>query len=112
MIDVAIVSLPRLDLTRPVIAPAILSSIVLQNKMTPKIFDVALEMYESCTKTEHEQYDLYWQLDLEHKLKSNHWQKLNELFDAFVKQVVDTQPKFIAISVFSHNSKLACDLLI
>ena len=112
MVDVAIVSLPRLDLTRPVIAPAILSSIVSQNKLKPKIFDIALEMYESCTKTEHEQYDLYWQLDLDHKLKTSHWQKLNELFEGFVQQVVDAQPKFIAISVFSHNSKLACDLFL
>ena len=104
MVDVAIVSLPRLDLTRPVIAPAILSSIVSQNKLKPKIFDIALEMYENCTKTEHEQYDLYWQLDLEHKLKNNYWKKLNELFDGFVKEVVHEQPKFIAISVFSHKN--------
>jgi len=112
MVDVAIVSLPRLDLTRPVIAPAILASIADNNKLTNKIFDFAMAMFESTSKEEWEQYDLYWQIDINHKLKDSHWQKLNDLFDNFVDQVVDTMPKFIAISVFSHNSKLACDLFL
>lgn len=112
MVDVAIISLPRLDLTRPAIAPAILSSIASKNKMTSKIFDFALQIYQRTTKTEWEQFDLYWQLDIRHKLKSEHWKKINNLFDEFVAQVVSTQPKYIAISVFSHNSKLSCDLFL
>lgn len=112
MIDVAIVSLPRLDLTRPAIAPAILSSISKSCKLTSKIFDFAMAMYENTTKKEWEQYDLYWQFDLQYRLSDQDWQKLNELFDQFVDQVASVNPKFVAVSVFSHNSKLAGDLFL
>ena len=112
MIDVAIVSLPRLDLTRPAIAPAILSSIADRSGLSNKIFDVALDIYENTNKSEWEQIDLYWQLDLNYKLGENLWQKLNSMFDDYVNEIVKYNPKFIAVSVFSHNSKLACDLLL
>ena len=39
MIDLAIISLPRLDLTRPAIAPAILSSLANQKGVKNKVFD-------------------------------------------------------------------------
>ena len=43
MIDLAIVSLPRLDLTRPAIAPAILSSLANERGVKNKVFDFAFD---------------------------------------------------------------------
>lgn len=112
MIDVAIVSLPRLDLTRPAIAPAILSSLASEINMSSKIFDFALETYEKSTKEEWNQYELYWQIDLDYRLEDRYSEKLEKLFDGFVDQVVDLDPKQIAISVFSHNSINATKLFL
>ena len=42
MKDLAIISLPRLDLTRPAIAPAILSSLADEMQVTNQVFDFAL----------------------------------------------------------------------
>ena len=69
MIDLAIISPPRLDLTRPAIAPAILSSIADQNKVSNKIFDFALETYQKSTKEEWREYELFWQIDLKYELQ-------------------------------------------
>ena len=69
MIDLAIISLPRLDLTRPAIAPAILSSIADDNKVTNKIFDFAIKTYKDSSKEEWREYELFWQIDLKYDLR-------------------------------------------
>lgn len=112
MLDVAIVSLPRLDLIRPAIAPAILYSLATELNMSSKIFDFALETYEKSTKEEWNQYELYWQIDLDYRLEDHYLAKLEKLFDEFVDQIVDHDPKHIAISVFSHNSINATKLFL
>jgi len=112
MIDLAIISLPRLDLTRPAIAPAILSSIADQNKVSNKIFDFALETYQNSTKEEWREYELFWQIDLKYELQKNYQIKLDRLFNSYVNDVIANNPKFIAISVFSHNSLNATTLFL
>ena len=47
MTQVAILNMPRLDLTRPAIAPGILKSLATGIGMTSKIFDFALKIYEN-----------------------------------------------------------------
>ena len=104
MIDIAIVSLPRLDLTRPAIAPAILASLANKVNLTNKIFDFALQTYERSTKDEWDQFELYWQIDLGYKLDEPYRKKLDTLFDEYIQEVLEQEPEMIAISVFSHNS--------
>ena len=104
MIDIAIVSLPRLDLTRPAIAPAILASLANKVNLTNKIFDFALQTYERSTKDEWDQFELYWQIDLGYKLDEPYRKKLDTLFDQYIQEVLEQEPEMIAISVFSHNS--------
>lgn len=112
MIDVAIISLPRLDLTRPAIAPAILSSLANRYKKTNKVFDFALATYERSTREEWHEYELYWQIDLKYELEKQLKLKLEKLFDDYVNEVLEHDPKMIAISVFSHNSINATSLFI
>jgi radical SAM superfamily enzyme YgiQ (UPF0313 family) len=112
MIDVAIVSLPRLDLTRPAIAPAILSSLADKVNLKSKIFDFALATYDRSTKQEWQQYELLWQIDLNYELEETLKQKLDSLFEEFVDELIEHNPSQIAISVFSHNSLVATELFL
>ena len=112
MIDIAIVSLPRLDLTRPAIAPGILASLSNKAGMTNKIFDFALETYERSTKEEWTQYELFWQIDLGYKLDQTYMDKLENLFDQYISEVLQHEPSIIAISVFSHNSINATEMFL
>lgn len=112
MIDLAIISLPRLDLTRPAIAPAILSSLANSINVKNRIFDFALETYERSSKDDWHEYELYWQVDLKHQLDAERKIKLDKLFDTFVQEVVDADPSWIAISVFTYNSINATNLFI
>jgi hypothetical protein len=112
MIDIAIVSLPRLDLTRPAIAPGILASLSNKAGMTNKIFDFALETYERSTKEEWTQYELFWQIDLGYKLDQTYMDKLENLFEQYISEVLQHKPSIIAISVFSHNSINATEMFL
>jgi len=112
MTELAIISLPRLDLTRPAIAPAILSSIANKINVSNKIFDFALETYQRSDKETWKQYELHWQIDLDYKLSNKYLDSLNSLFDQFVSEVIEVNPSQIAISVFSHNSINATKLFL
>ena len=112
MIDLAIISLPRLDLTRPAIAPAILSSLANNINVKNKVFDFALETYERSSKEDWHEYELFWQVDLNHQLDKEKKLKLDKLFDSFVQEVVNANPSWIAISVFTYNSINATNLFI
>ncbi len=112
MKDLAIISLPRLDLTRPAIAPAILSSLADEMQVTNQVFDFALKTYEQSTKEDWNEFELYWQVDLKYELSKQHKLKLDKLFDQFVTDVLALEPKMIAISVFSHNSINATTLFL
>ena len=72
MIDIAIVSLPRLDLTRPAIAPAILASLANKVGQSNRIFDFALETFERSSKDEWNEFELFWQIDLNYKLQEQY----------------------------------------
>lgn len=112
MIDIAIVSLPRLDLTRPAIAPAILASLANKVGQSNRIFDFALETFERSSKDEWNEFELFWQIDLNYKLQEKYKKKLDVLFDQFVSEVIDQNPNMITISVFSHNSINATEMFL
>ena len=112
MNNLAIIGLPRLDLTRPAIAPAILSSLATQVGVKSKIYDFALKLHQVTTKSEWNEFDLYWQIDLKYKLKNSLEIRLNKIFDSFVKEVLDSKPSIIAVSVFSHNSINATNMFL
>jgi hypothetical protein len=112
MIELAIISLPRLDLTRPAIAPGILSSIANNLNIKNKIYDFALQLYQKSKKDEWNEFELFWQIDLQYNMNMILTKKLNDIFDEFVKEVLKNKPKTIAISVFSHNSINATNLFL
>lgn len=112
MIDVAIVNLPRLDLTRPAIAPGLLASLTNQIQLKNKIFDLALSLYKHSSKDDWKEYELYWQIDLDYKLEEALKNKLDKLFENYVQAITKHNPKFIAVSVFSHNSINATDIFL
>lgn len=112
MADLSIISLPRLDLTRPAIAPAILSSIANGMNISNKIYDFALKLYQVSNKDEWNEFELFWQLDLKYDMDETLKKNLNKIFDNFVNEVLIDTPKIIAISVFSHNSINATNLFL
>jgi hypothetical protein len=112
MSELAIISLPRLDLTRPAIAPAILASLANEVDVNGKIHDLALKLYQTATKEEWNEFELYWQIDLKYEMNIELQKKLDQIFDGFIKEVLDNNPSIIAISVFSHNSINATNLFL
>ena len=88
MNNLAIIGLPRLDLARPAIAPAILSSLATQVGIKSKIYDFALKLYQVATKSEWNEFDLYWQIDLKYKLK---------------KEEIKEIPYFLPLLLFTHR---------
>jgi radical SAM superfamily enzyme YgiQ (UPF0313 family) len=112
MSELAIIALPRLDLTRPSIAPAILGSLANQVGVKYKLYDFALGLYQASKKDEWDEFELFWQIDLKYKMSDELNDTLNKIFDNFVEQVLQDKPKIIAISVFSHNSINATTLFL
>jgi len=112
MTDIAIVALPRLDLTRPSIAPAILASIARDCGYTYSMHDFALELYQLNSKDVWAEYELYWQLDLDYELSSELRLKLEQQFDQLIDEILEKNPTKIVASVFSHNSINATDMFI
>ena len=112
MSDLVIVALPRLDLTRPSIAPAILASIAKSQGLTVSMHDFALDLYNLSTKEEWNEYELYWQLDLHYELEDHLRLTLDKQFDNLIDRILTDNPKKIAVSVFSHNSINATDIFL
>ena len=112
MSKLAIIALPRLDLTRPSIAPAILTSLADEVGFESRMYDFALELYETATKDEWNEFELFWQIDLKYELNNLLQKRLDTIFNSFVNEVLDSNPTIIAISVFSHNSINATDLFL
>lgn len=112
MSELAIVSLPRLDLTRPLMAPAILSSLAKQINMSHTVHDFALELFEIAPRADWSEYELFWQIDLQYELDDDREKKLNKIFQTFAENVLSQKPKWIAISVFTHNSINATNLFL
>ena len=112
MSKLAIISLPRLDLTRPSIAPAILTSLANEVNIDSKMYDFALKLYQTATKEEWSEFELYWQIDLKYEMNDILQRRLDNIFDSFVDEVLKDNPKTIAISVFSHNSINATNLFL
>lgn len=112
MSELVIIALPRLDLTRPPIAPAILGSLANQVGVKYKLYDFALELYQRSKKDDWDEFELFWQIDLNYKMSDTLNDSLNKIFDNFVEQVLQDNPKIIAISVFSHNSINATNLFL
>lgn len=112
MNKLAVVSLPRLDLTRPSIAPAILSSLAKSEGYTVTIHDFALDLYRLSEQEDWNEYELFWQLDLSYELADNLRLKLDKQFDLLVDRILANTPTKIAVCVFSHNSINATEIFI
>jgi len=112
MNKLAIVTLPRLDLTRPSIAPAILSSLAKSEGYTVTIHDFALDLYRLSEQEDWNEYELFWQLDLSYELADNLRLKLDKQFDLLVDRILANTPTKIAVCVFSHNSINATEIFI
>lgn len=127
MIDIALVSIPRLSIEVAPLNIAQLKSCVVDAGFTCKCFDANIELYHSVDFSTWLEVDDYFQTDLRYtgndvshiQRKINfdvmHEDKLNGLrykdvylnfLDKFVDKVLSENPKWIGISIFSVNSAL------
>lgn len=112
MSELAIIVLPRLDLTRPAIAPAILTSLANEINVDSKMYDFALKLKKISTSEEWNEFELHWQIDLKYEMNKILERKIDDIFNDFANEVLNDNPKIIAISVFSHNSINATNLFL
>jgi len=126
-LDIALVAIPRLSIEVPPLNIAQLKSCVESNGYTARCFDFNIELYHHLTFEEWLEVDNYFQTDLRYtgndtshyrrdiKFNEMHQERLNrltckdrylEFIDIYCKRLIDTNPTWIGLSIFSVNSTL------
>jgi hypothetical protein len=107
MIDIAILSMPRIAPVRPAAAPPLLKSLCNRAQKISKIFDLNQDFYMSFVKDHpdagHEIDDYYIVKDRE--LSDSSFELYVQWIEKWINCILDQNPKILAISVFSWQSQ-------
>ena len=107
MIDILFLTLPRLELRAPIIAPAILKATVEQHGFKSFCYDLNIELWNSIDK---EQYGHVWfdtDLTFRYEDKFDEFWKtvLSEQLKKWILKIKEINPSWIGITIFSQRSK-------
>lgn len=102
-----IIGLPSMDLERPPAAIGILTSICQSKGIETSVFDLNLRMYNDLDVEEWRQAEQYWRLRKDPDAGVS--DKINRLFETYVKEIQDLQPDLMLISVFTLMSNMATE---
>lgn len=105
MLDVVIINVPGTISRTPPAAPAILKASIEKNGFTCKTIDFNIEFYHS----EHPNLK-----DIENyfltELNTEYADQATDVIKKYVDRIIELQPKFIGISVFTYQNKVATKL--
>lgn len=107
MIDVAILSMPRIAPVRPAAAPPVLKAICNQANKTSKILDLNQDFYMNFAKAHSvagAEIDDYFIIK-DKELTKESFELYQQWIEQWVSVVVDLKPAILAISVFSWQSQ-------
>lgn len=104
MIDIVIVSVPGLGVKMPQAAPALLKGSVESAGFTCKTIDFNIRFYNEVADTD--AMDAYFGTELNVEEHNN----ASELVKKWVNDILKLNPKFIGISVFTYQNRVATKL--
>lgn len=107
MIDVAILSMPRVAPVRPAAAAPLLKSICNRANKTSKIFDLNQDFYVNFVNqhpTAGKEIDEYFILK-DQELSENSFELYVQWIEQWINTIINFNPKLLAISVFSWQSQ-------
>lgn len=108
MIDIVIANVPGTVNNGPLMAPALLKSAVSKAGFTCKTIDFNGIFHASIDyNSEVEKYFLEPHIDVNHVAHD----KAKKLIDQYAQQIVNNNPKFVGVSVFTYQSRVAGELL-
>lgn len=107
MIDLVLLSVPRIAPVRPQMAPAVLKGICNSINKTCKILDINQDFF-LCWGKKHpkevEQLDDYL-IEFNKEISGDLLEKYNAWIDDWIERILQTDPKHIGVSVFSWQSQ-------
>lgn len=110
MVDVLILSIPRLSATRPQSACAILKSICTRANKTSQVFDINLDFYKAFKQQfpdPADEVDQYW-IQWNKTLDQQDFDLYQRWMLDWVDQLLSHQSQIIAVSIFSWESQRFC----
>lgn len=102
---VALISLPSMELERPPAAIGILAGISSSMGCTTAVFDFNLRFYNDLDAHDWSQAEKFWRL--RQPMSSELQQKVEQLWQQYIKEIQQWQPDLMAISVFTLMSNKA-----
>lgn len=108
MIDILFINVPQISLVYPPAATSLLKGICESNGYTAKVCDYNLELYTVCKDTEiAQELDQYFSLNSVDAVLSTPTQVyLNNYYQTVIDEIVELDPKFLGISVFTFQCQL------
>lgn len=106
----AIVGLPSMELERPPAAMSIIAGICKQKGFSHSAYDLNLRMYNDLNKEEWMLAENFWRLRQVPGIPVT--EKINNLFEKYIDEIIATNPTFLLISVFSLMSNEATELFL
>jgi radical SAM superfamily enzyme YgiQ (UPF0313 family) len=103
MKNLVIISLPKVELSYPPGALAILSSVAKENNYTVTIFDYNLDLFDGLTENEWSQLE-EWNTFAGDHISAELENRLKEIFMLGLDSAINIQTEFICFSVFSYFS--------
>jgi hypothetical protein len=109
MKEIIFVSLPKVEISFPPGAIAILSSIAEQNNYNVRVFDYNLDIFNQLTASEWGEFEA-WNTLAVNVLSPTIQHKLEEIFKTNLKKFITPNTAYVAFSVFSYFSNRIAEL--
>jgi radical SAM superfamily enzyme YgiQ (UPF0313 family) len=108
MIDILFINVPQISLVYPPAATSLLKGICEHHGYTAQVKDYNLKLYNECIDPDlAQQLDHYFSLnDCESALPSPAEQYLDSYIKEIIVEIININPKFLAISVFTFQCQL------
>lgn len=105
-LDILLINVPQISLVYPPAATSLLKGICQSNGFTAQVKDYNLDLYRRCGDLKQE-FDQYFSLnDDSAKLSSCAQHFLNQYYDSIVQEIININPRFVGISVFTFQCQL------
>ena len=113
-LDIAICSLPFIEYYLPPAAPAVLKGHLESRGFSAKSIDFNITVKNKFENNNLPDASAFFQKRYEGLLAKNPklQKEIDQLIDSWVDQLLELDPRFIALSVFSVDSRVACELII
>lgn len=106
MVDIVLLTLPRLELRAPITAPAILKAMVESHGFSAYCYDLNLDLWRSVDETIHGQ--VWFDTDLTFRYSDKFdefWEKvILPITPEWIKTIKGKNPKWVGITIFSQRS--------